>query len=207
MGFILGHPPIMIERNPSPYKPLAPTPSRPSAAPRLLEPAGLQDMLLYRINRLRAIGGGMVLRYCEGQFGVTRREWVMLALLSTDEGLQPSELAVRAELDRSATSKAITAMVRKGLVERQASRGDHRRAQLRLTAKGRTLYVNILPIVTGINRQLMGALSHAEIALLDSMLERIEAQAGVLAQGMPELPRADRRRGGTRRLEDPLAPG
>jgi hypothetical protein len=158
----------------------------PSPAARLLAPAGLQDMLLYRINRLRAIGGGMVLRYCEGQFGVTRREWVMLALLSTDESLQPS--------------KAITGMVKKGLVERESLRGDRRVAQLRLTSNGRKLYEEILPVVAGINSELMSALSGSEIASLDAMLQQIEARAEVMAVSMSQLPRADRRGGGTRRL-------
>ncbi|CAN5518539.1 MarR family winged helix-turn-helix transcriptional regulator [soil metagenome] len=157
-------------------------------------------MLLYRINRLRAIGGGMVLRYCEGQFGVTRREWVMLALLSTDESLQPSELALRADLDRPAISKAITGMIKKGLVARELLRGDRRIALLRLTSNGRKLYEEILPVVAGINSELMSALSGSEIALLDAMLQQIEARAEVMAVSMSKLPRADRRGGGTRRV-------
>ena len=163
-------------------------------------------MLLYRINRLRAVGGGMVLRYCEGRFGVTRREWVMLALLSSHDGLQPSELAVLAELDRSATSKAITAMVQKRLIEREPRPGDRRIAQLHLTVDGRRLFEEILPLVAGINQELMGTLSATEIALLDSILERIEGQANVMATGLSDLPLADRRRGGTRQMVKHLMP-
>lgn len=172
-----------------------------STAVRLSEPSCLPDMLLYRMNRLRAIGGGMVLRFCEGRFGVTRREWVMLALLSSGEPLMPSELAVRAELNRSATSKAITTMVQKGLVERRVLPGNRRVAQLRLTPAGQDLYEQILPLVAQINRELMGSLSEAEIASLDSMLDRMHEQADRMAHTLAELPRADRRGGGSRRLQ------
>ena len=69
-----------------------------SSSNKLSRPQGIEDMFLYRINRLRAKGGGVVLRYCEGEFGITRREWVILAILSTEEVLNSSALASRAEL-------------------------------------------------------------------------------------------------------------
>nr|MBA2673675.1 MarR family transcriptional regulator [Ramlibacter sp.] len=66
---------------------------------RLAEPAALDDLLLYRISRLRAVAGGMVVRLCEGRFGITWREWRVLALLAQEEGLLSSQLAERAQLD------------------------------------------------------------------------------------------------------------
>ncbi len=79
-----------------------------SSSNKLSHPQGIEDMFLYRINRLRAKGGGVVLRYCEGEFGITRREWVILAILSTEEVLNSSALASRAELTPPATSKAVS---------------------------------------------------------------------------------------------------
>jgi DNA-binding MarR family transcriptional regulator len=167
---------------------------------RLARPQGLADMLLYRINRIRAVGGGMVLRYCEGQFGVTRREWVMLALLSASGPISSSELASRAELDKSATSKAVTALLARGLVTRSSRAGDRRFAQLELTPAGQDLYQQILPVVEGINRDLMSTLQPAEVAQLDDMLERVQQRADELWREASDLPRADRRHGGTRAL-------
>jgi len=167
-------------------------------AGRLARPQGLPDMLLYRINRIRAVGGGMVLRYCEGQFGVTRREWVMLALLSAAGPGSSSELAARAELDKSATSKAVTALLRKGLVARTSRSGDRRFAELELTAAGQALYDRILPVVEGLNGEMMSALAPGEVEQLDELLERGQQRAEELRRASPDLPRADRRHGGTR---------
>jgi DNA-binding MarR family transcriptional regulator len=161
-------------------------------------PRHYSDMLLFRINRLRAVGGGMVLRYCEGQFGITRREWVMLALLDDSGPVSSSELASRAELDKSATSKAVTALLRKGLVARTARAGDRRFARLELTPEGKALHDRILPVVEQINRELMAELGPDEVAQLDSMLERLQRRADALWQRSADLPRADRRHGGTR---------
>lgn len=167
-------------------------------AGRLARPQGLPDMLLYRINRIRAVGGGMVLRYCEGQFGVTRREWVMLALLSASGPVSSSELASRAELDKSATSKAVTTLLRKGLVARHSRTGDRRFAELELTPAGHALYRQIVPVVEGLNRELMATLAPHEVAKLDELLERVQLRADELRRAAPDLPRADRRHGGTR---------
>jgi DNA-binding MarR family transcriptional regulator len=172
----------------------------PAAAPRLSQPRGLGDMLLYRLNRLRAVGGGMVLRYCEGEFGVTRREWVVLALLAGSGTVCSSALAAQAHLDKSATSKAVMALLKKGLISRSMRRGDRRYTELALTAEGRELYGRILPVVEGINRQLMSDLSEEEIRLLDGLLDRLQRSADALLDRGGALPLADRRRGGTARL-------
>ena len=50
-------------------------------SPRLSAPQGLDDLLLYRLSRLLGVAGAPVIRLCEGQFGITRREWRVLALL------------------------------------------------------------------------------------------------------------------------------
>lgn len=171
----------------------------PLAPTRLRQPRVLADMLLYRINHLRAVGGGMVLRYCEGKFGVTRREWVLLALLAATGPIHSSELAARARLPKSATSKAVVALDRKGLITRSARRGDRRYAQLALTPAGEALYARILPVVDGINRQLLEPLSDREVAVLDGLLARMQQRANEMAQALPELPAADRRHGGTAR--------
>jgi DNA-binding MarR family transcriptional regulator len=80
-------------------------------ASRLGAPAALDDVLLYRISRLLATAGSMVIRLCEGRYGITRREWRVLALLAQEEGLLSSQLAERAQLDRARTSKAISSLV------------------------------------------------------------------------------------------------
>lgn len=165
---------------------------------RLIQPASLPDMLLYRLNRLRTAGGGMVLRYCEGHFGVTRREWVFLGLLEGAEPMTSSELAERAGLEKSATSKTIMGLLRKGLISRLSRSGDRRFAQIERTSAGRELHGRILPLVQEINRQMMASLSEVEIAQLNEFLNRLQDQTDRMVLSAGTLPSADRRRGGSR---------
>lgn len=161
---------------------------------RLGAPGSLDDLLLYRIYRLLGVAGSMVIRLCEGRFGITRREWRILALLAQDEGLLSSQLAERAQLDRARTSKAITSLVAKKLLRRETRPGDRRQATLALTDQGRTLHAAMFPLVVQLNQKLLEPLAAADIAHLDKVLDALQQRADLMAQ-QAKLPKADRRRG------------
>ncbi len=144
---------------------------------RLIQPKGLDDMLLYVLWRLQAAARRPVVRLCETEFGITRREWRMLALLAHGGELASSALAERAELDRAQTSRAVGRLVAKKLVARTPRQGDRREVLLRLTEQGQGVYAALLPRVAEINRALLSALSEAEVRVLDELLQRLRAQA------------------------------
>ncbi|MCS6766373.1 MAG: MarR family transcriptional regulator [Candidatus Protistobacter heckmanni] len=159
--------------------------------------ASIDDLLLYRLGRLTAAAGTLVIRLCEGGYGITRREWGVLGMLHGEERLMPSVLAERAGLDRTRVSRAITALVKKKLIKRSAARGDGRLAVVSLTPAGERLYAELMPQVQEINRKVLSVLDEDEAAQFDAWLARLHASAAaVSAQMGPALPRADRRRGG-----------
>ena len=166
---------------------------------RLARPTSLDDLLLYRMSRLLGVAGSMVIRLCEGRFGITRREWRVLALLARHEGLLSSELAEQAQLDRARTSRAVTSLVAKKLVRRATGVADRRQARLSLTEKGRALHQALFPLVSEINQGLLAALATDEVQHLDAMLATMQQQADRMVDAA-ELPKADRRRGARARL-------
>jgi DNA-binding MarR family transcriptional regulator len=167
---------------------------------RLAEADTLDDLLLYRLSRVLAVAGSMVIRLCEGRFGITRREWRVIALLARQEGLLSSELAQRAQLDRARTSRAVTSLVAKKLVKRQVGLGDRRQARLALSAAGRALHDELFPLVQRINRELLAPLTAAQVASFERALASLQQQADRMVVAHAELPKADRRRGGRNRL-------
>ena len=159
--------------------------------PRLTTSPFVDDLLLQRISRLLATGGGMVTRLCEGRFGITRREWRILAFLVKEQRIVPSLLAERAQLDRARTSRAITSLVGKHLVARQPMPGDRRQAILTVTEKGQQVYDTMLPLAVAINHRLASALAPADARQLDVMLDQLQACADdMLAHS--DLPKAHR---------------
>jgi DNA-binding MarR family transcriptional regulator len=160
----------------------------------LLDPASLGDLLLYRLGRLYATAGTMTLRVCEGEFGITRRQWRLLALLAEAGPLQPSVLAERAELDRARTSRALSSLVGQGLVEREALARDRRLALVQLSARGRALHQRMFPRIAAINRSLLAPLEATQVRRLDALLDALQGRAATLL-AEATWPKANRRRG------------
>lgn len=168
-------------------------PVRAAPSP-LRDPQGLNDLLLYRLGRLYATAGAMVVRVCEGEFGITRREWRLVAWLAEAGPLQPSALAERADLDRARTSRAISSLVAKGLAQRTVVASDRRLATVALTPRGQVLYARLLPRVAAINRAILAPLADADVVRLGRVLAQMQQQsAQLLAEGA--WPKAQRRRG------------
>jgi DNA-binding MarR family transcriptional regulator len=162
---------------------------------RLRHPRVLGDLLIYRLGRLYATAGAMTLRVCEGEFGISRREWRLLAVLGEAGELQPSELATRAELDRARTSRALAGLQAKGLVERRTMANDRRLARVALTDAGRDLHARMLPRLAAINGAMLAGLGDDSLAQLDALLNALQRQALQMLEASA-WPKADRRRGG-----------
>jgi DNA-binding MarR family transcriptional regulator len=163
-------------------------------SPSLRKPAQIEELLLFRMSQILAAGGAPVIRLCEGQYGITRREWRVIASLQTAKRMLSSELAEHLQLDRARTSRAITSLVTKGLLQRHGVANDLRKAEVEMTDKGRALYTKLFPQVQEINAGLLSTLTDAEIELLDSALTTLQKQAKRMG-GLEGLPKADRRRG------------
>ena len=163
-----------------------------------------EDLLFYRLSRVSVTAGSMVVRLCEGQYGITRREWRYLGVLATHDRMASSVLAQKVRLDKAVTSRAITSLVQKGLVERQVKASDRRQADLLLTETGRALYEQLMPPVRRLNQELLDELTADEVTLLDGLLDRLQRRADLMvAQHDAELPKTMRHKGG--RASGPLA--
>lgn len=164
---------------------------------KLAKPDAIDDLLLYRLSRLLATGGASVIRLCEGQLGITRREWRLIASLKPNGKLLSSELADHAQLDRARTSRAISSLVAKGLIDRQVVPSDQRKATVALTDKGRSMYEAFFPVVVELNQRLVQGLGDDALTALDAALTHIQSEAEKLQKETGQ-PKANRRRSGQR---------
>ena len=167
--------------------------------PELRAPRSLLDLVNYQMHSIEAVNASGVTRICEGEYGITRREWRFIGLLAALGRLSPSDLALRAGLDRSRTSKALMPLLAKGLIERQVRAGDRRSALVALTPAGQALYARIFPRVQKINTELLAALSDDDVNTLARLLNTLRRRAVSLQQAERIGAIADRRHGGSRR--------
>lgn len=149
----------------------------------LQHPQQLNDLLLFRLHRIHATAGPLVMRMCERDYGITRREWRVLSSLADVEGVLSSELAVRATLDRARTSRAITSLTDKGLLRREPKPSDRREVHVFLTERGRAVYAEVFPRIAAIQRDLLSPFSDEERQQFSKLITRLQASASRLNPG------------------------
>jgi DNA-binding MarR family transcriptional regulator len=147
-----------------------------------LAPQALEDLLLYRLTRVMRATSCLVVRLLEGEHGITRREWALLATLHGCEALTSSALAERLQLDRVRTSRALQGLVAKSLVSTQRDAHDGRKVWVSLSDTGRALYAVVFPQIAQINVELGAALAPEALAVLWHSLDRLEARGRQLVQ-------------------------
>lgn len=151
-------------------------------------PDTIRDLLSYRIHRLaNALSRGAALRY-RREFDVSLMEWRILALLGAFAPMTLKRLARESGLDKSQASRAVAALVARGLILRLPGEGDAREVALRLSPDGERLQQGLMRAARERDAAFRAALSDSERAALDRALDRLEAEARRLA-GMGAPPR------------------
>lgn len=156
---------------------------------RLLYPERQADFLLYRLYRIHITAGRKVVQMCEERHGMTRREWRVLSFLAENEGVLSSELAERAMLDRARTSRTITSLAGKRLIERRPKPHDRREVQIFLSEEGRRVHQDIFPRIAAVNHALVEGLSSQQRQALDALVAHVQAQADAMIDGAAPLTR------------------
>lgn len=167
-------------------------------ADALRAPRSLDDLLLYRLARAMRAGSGMATRLVEGGFGITRREWGMIATLAQEGEMTSSTLATHLHLDRVRTSRGLRSLVEKKLVERRQDSEDRREVHVRLSASGQQLFGQLFPRIAGLNTGLLEGIAPADLDVFLRCLQHLEQRGSVLVAQGAVAEKADRRSGGTR---------
>ena len=141
----------------------ADTDARLAAARRL----DLEHFLPYRLSVLTNRISQSLAREYEARFGLTVPEWRTMAVLGCYQPLSATEVGERTSMDKVKVSRAVAAMVAKGLVVREGHPQDQRMRKLSLSAEGLAMHAEI-----------------AALALLDRLQERV---ARLAASQSPEL--------------------
>lgn len=156
---------------------------------------GSKEFFLFRLNRLAAMAGQPLVRLCEGKFGITRREWRLIVVLSQSGPLLSSDLASRALVEPARTSKAISQLVEKGLVVRVPRPNDRRCVEIHLSERARQIYAELYPVLKDINSALLSSLPEADQQHLERIFLALEHKAADLLAtgGFPKIDRSKQR--------------
>lgn len=166
-------------------------PPAPEPLPEPPGPATIRDLLSYRIHRLaNALSRGAALRYRQ-EFGVSLMEWRILALLGGFAPLTLRDLARESGLDKAQASRAVKALVERGLVERESGSTDGREVALRLSAEGQRVQDGLMQAAREREAAFRAALPPGSLATLEEAIRLLTAEArrqAVLADQGPREP-------------------
>jgi DNA-binding MarR family transcriptional regulator len=145
--------------------------------PRRTRPIELERFLPYRLSVLsNAVSSAIAAAY-QQRFGLSIPEWRVLAVLARFPALSAAEVAVKTRMDAVAVSRAVSKLQRARRLTRSMAADDRRRSVLKLSAAGAAVYRSVAPLALQYERRLLDALSAAEHAALDRMLDRLLRQA------------------------------
>jgi DNA-binding MarR family transcriptional regulator len=129
----------------------------------------------FRLNRLAAEVSAALSGEYRARYGLDIPEWRVLATLGfRDEACSAQYIAQCTRTHKSTISRAVTALMDRGLIERVANADDRREFSLRLTGRGRALYEELIPRLLRKERDILSCLSAQERQDFAALLGKIE---------------------------------
>lgn len=151
----------------------------------------LERFTPYRLSVLsNIVSSAIASKYAE-RFGLTIPEWRVVAVLAEAEGLSAAEVAARTAMDKVAVSRAVASLRKASRVEHSTAEADRRRSSLRLSALGRRMYGDVVPLALACEDELLAALDANERRSLDRLLTLLLQRARTLA----DMPSPRKKRG------------
>jgi DNA-binding MarR family transcriptional regulator len=130
----------------------------------------------FRLNRLAAEVSSALSTEYQQRYGLDIPGWRVLATLGFRK--DPCSAQFVAECTRthkSTISRAVTALMQRGFIERVENENDRREFRLRLTRKGRALYEELFPLLLQREQEILGCLSAQERRDFAALLGKLEA--------------------------------
>jgi DNA-binding MarR family transcriptional regulator len=129
----------------------------------------------FRLNRLAAEVSSALASEYQQRYGLDIPEWRVLATLGfRNDACSAQYISHCTRTHKSTISRAVTALMRRQLVERVENTDDRREFSLRLTRKGRALYEELIPRLLSKERDIMACLTADERASFALALGKIE---------------------------------
>jgi len=108
--------------------------------------------------------------------GITAGMWWFMRVLWEEDGLTQRQLSQRVGMMEATTVTALNNMERAGVIRRVRNAEDRRKMNVFLTARGRALRDDLLPLAAEVNAAGLRGLSKQEVNQLLTLLRRVRVQ-------------------------------
>jgi len=130
----------------------------------------------FRLNRQAAEVTAALSAEYQARYGLDIPEWRVLATLGfRGAACSAQYIAHCTRTHKSTISRAVTALMRRQLVERVENEDDRREYALRMTRKGKALYQKLIPRLLRKEQEILSCLSTQERKDFARLLGKIES--------------------------------
>jgi DNA-binding MarR family transcriptional regulator len=130
----------------------------------------------FRLNRLAAEVSNALSGEYQVRYGLDIPEWRVLATLGfRNDACSAQYIAHCTRTHKSTISRAVTTLMKRQMIERVENADDRREFRLRMTAKGKALYEELIPNLLRREQEILSCLSAQERKNLAALFGKIEA--------------------------------
>jgi DNA-binding MarR family transcriptional regulator len=150
------------------------------SAPAADPPFELDHFLPFRLSVIGNRVTRAVARVYAKRFRLSAPEWRTMSVLGRYGAMPAHGVIERTAMDKVRVSRAVARLLAAGRITRRADAADRRRVILDLTAAGRAVYNEIVPLALAVEADLVTDLTAEERRVLDNVMRKLEARtAGV----------------------------
>lgn len=136
----------------------------------------LDAFIPYRLSVLTNHVSSAIARHYSDRFNLSIPEWRVMAVLGQSPGLSARQVAERTAMDKVQVSRAVQSLLAARRLTRTAHSRDGRITHLSLSAKGRQIYDQVVPLALSLERQFLSVLNAGEEKALDQLLSKLSRQ-------------------------------
>ncbi len=114
------------------------------------------------------------------KLGMSVNNCKIMRVIAFSGPLSATELGARTSLDPDKITRAIDTLVERSYVIRREDEADRRKVVLTLSAKGRRVHDKIEMVVSGMEAEILSALTAEERKALGSSLNKLEQHTGLM---------------------------
>ena len=137
----------------------------------------LSDFLPYLLSITSNAVSDRIAQEYHARFGLRIAEWRVMAVLGDLGGQTQRELVGATRMDKVAVNRACKVLEQRGLIARSPNDSDGRSHHLELTATGRSVFEDIMPIALTMEQHLFAPLSGSDRERFKHLLAQIRALA------------------------------
>jgi DNA-binding MarR family transcriptional regulator len=158
---------------------LRPRPALPAPVPADLHPMVAAKLwenpcsLSFRANYIAHHFNQPIYDWIWRRYRLTAPEHIVLYALGIREGITAEDVAASSARPKNTLSRAVNALIAKGLLTRVADERDRRRLRLHLTRRGRRIVDETVPELVRHEQAMASAITPEERRTLEQLLTRI----------------------------------